>query len=137
MSHRKFILFYYLVNTPVVLLILILWIYEKKLNLPWEAGTTAQVILGLVAALTGFVFPMWLRILYARRQNKTQDLEIFEKINIILSNLTFLLAVMAFSLKINVFLRYFIVLIAFYALYVSYPSQGKLNFDKKLLRLKS
>ena len=137
MDSRKFIIFYYIVNVPIVLLILVLWMYEKKLNLPWEASSSTQVVLGLLAALTGFVLPMWLRIFYAKKQNNRQDLEIFEKLQIILSNITFLLAVIAFSLKINAFLRYFIVLLAFYALYVTYPSKSKLNFDKKLLRLKT
>ncbi len=137
MDNKKFIIFYYIANVPVVLLILMLWIYEKRLGLPWKASSTTQVVLGLLAALTGFILPMWLRIFYAKKQNKSQDLEIFEKLQIILSNFTFLLAVIAFSLKINLFLRYFIVLLAFYALYVSYPSKSKFNFDKKLLRIKT
>ncbi len=134
-KNRRYLTLYLFLNGSILAATILLTLFEKRLNLPLQISTALQITITFLAAISGFLVPMWTRIYYAKRSNTAKDLDNFEKINILSSSFTFLLALLAFATNTGRWSRYFIALMALYVLYTSFPSKDKINFDKKLLHI--
>ncbi len=136
---------YAFLNSLTILVIVILYLLENKLKYPYTIDNQKfwQVVLAVISVVAGAVVPIWLRLLSfsrfikAKRNGTYKDLYNFEKTVIIFSWIAFSLSPLAYVLKINLWVRYLVVFLGFYALYYSFPSDKKLKLDKKLFNLRS
>ena len=130
---KKLQFIYFIANGLVLLAIVILYFWEDKLGLPldfsWKAMPVVILFLSFAAA---FIIPMWIRILmFNKRPVSKERLSVFETVIILSASFAFAMAAVAYVFKINTVIRAAIVLSGFFALYMSYPSEKKINFDIK------
>ncbi len=138
---RKTRTYYFAVNGAILALIIVLHLLREQLGYPWPvSGAGVQIALAVGVAISGLVLPIWNRIYgfkrFAGKQAGLQDLIAFEKSNIALSAITFVLAPVAYLFDINLWVRYFVSFVAIYALYYGFPSDRKLTLDAKMLGIK-
>lgn len=95
----------------------------------------------VAAALTALAIPLLLRTLFARKavlENEVNPASFFrfQKQLVISAMLTPYLGIMALVLELQKFYVSATLLMALYAVYYYYPSQRRINFDKRIFRIR-
>ncbi len=135
---------YFVLILPPVLLAIIVYLMQRfKI---WEGvnytpSQTFSVILFISAIAVGVAIPIFLRVYFfskLKEKNFSSEFEFikYEELIISVISVTPYLAFVAAMMKMNSFYFGGIVLAAIYALYYHYPSEKKINFDKKIFRVK-
>jgi len=108
---------------------------------PFGRSLLFSKLLFVLAALTAMAGPVLVRTVFAHgvRNNKQVDPEVFLKFEmrllyIVLTTPWFALA--AYGCDFEKFYTAGIVLMALYAAYYYYPSEKRINFDKRIFRVK-
>lgn len=128
---------------PAVLLFSIFFFLKNFLLIDIPLFTPSQLFSGTVfilASITAVAGPLFLRSLFAHnnRNHTTVSLESFIKFQrklIILCMITPYWAFIAFVFEFEKFFSAAILLMALYALYYYYPSEKRINFDKRIFRI--
>jgi len=133
---------YFFINLFIIFCIIVLWIEQKNLNFPYPLKYKwIQIVLSIFSVLFAMVLPMWMRILafsfFSRKRNRARfkDFMLFEILTILSSSLAFVFTVLSYVWEVNLWVRYFVSFLGFYALYFSYPSDKKIVIDLKLFNL--
>ncbi len=130
---------------PVVLIIVIMGILEKGFSISLIPVIRVPVyfspMIFVAAALTALAIPLLLRTLFARKaalENKVNPASFFrfQKQLVISAMLTPYLGIMALVLEIQKFYISATLLMALYAVYYYYPSQRRIDFDKRIFRIR-
>ncbi len=131
--------------TPVVLCVGIMGILNQGFSIPLPHLPAVPMylspILFITAVITTLALPLLLRILFARkaaRENKvsTTAFFLFQKQLLISAMVTPYLGVVSLLLELQKFYVCATLLMALYAVYYYYPSHRRIDFDKRIFRVR-
>ncbi len=135
--------YFVLILPPVLLAFVVYFLQQSKL---WEGVHAAPsrslpIILFILAIAVGVAIPIFLRVYFFSKlkEKKFSTEEEFVKYEESIIKVIAISPYLAFvSALLNMDPFYFggIVLAAIYAMYYHYPSEKKINFDKKIFRVK-
>ena len=130
---------------PVVLSIVTMGILEKGFSIPLIPVMRVPVyfspIVFVTAVLMGLVLPLLLRTLFAKKaalegKVSTTAFFRFQRQLLISAMVTPYLGITALVLELQKFYVSATLLMALYAVYYYYPSQRRIDFDKRIFRIK-
>ena len=128
---------------PMVLCVGIMGIFQNGFSVSFSPLPKAPIyfspIIFIAAVLTALVLPILMRTLFARkaaRNNRVSPAVFFrfQKQLLFSAMVTPYLAMTAFILELQKFYVSATLLLAFYAVYYYYPSQRRIEFDKRIFR---
>ncbi len=128
---------------PVALCVGVMGIIQEGFSIPLSPLIKVPIyfspIFFVAAVLTALVLPILLRTLFARKaaqKDKVSTVSFFrfQKQLLFSAMITPYLAVAALILELQKFYVSATLLMAFYAVYYYYPSQRRIEFDKRIFR---
>lgn len=135
--------FYFTIITPPLIFFIILYLADI-FDVMFKLGSGSHYIeIGLLgmAVLLAFVVPMWYRILFVKKVKGRRFVEKelfmkFQKSFLMISQSTLYIALLAFYLQTSKWIMFTIVLLTLYALYFYYPSEKRIESEKKLFKVR-
>ncbi len=130
---------------PAVALFAVLYVVKKLGLVDTGAVLVAHPLLGMgiffLGAMFGLALPLLLRTLFVYRHRTAQHIEQeelyrFERQLLLVSLIAPYLAVLAAFFEIRTLYFTMTVLAAFYALYYFYPSGKRINYEKRIFRVR-
>ncbi len=135
--------YFVLILPPVLLAVVVYFLQRLKL---WEGVHAAPsrslpIILFILAIAVGVAIPIFLRVYFfsklkEKKFSTEEEFIKYEESIITVIAVTPYLAFAAALLNMDPFYFGGVVLAAIYAMYYHYPSEKKINFDKKIFRVK-
>lgn len=113
---------------------------ESGLIAPWVLPLAIQPVLFVLAALTSIAAPLMVRTLFAHSLKGSPRVDgqrffKFQQRLLLIALLTPWLAILVMVFEVQKFYGSAIILMALYAAYYYYPSEGRIAFDRKIFRV--
>ncbi len=133
---------YFWIVIPAVLLIFILFLFEKlhiQLNF-LSGGKIVSTVLIILAASTSTILPTWYKLLLIKKlRNKKkisyQDFSVLQNKIVLTAAFTIYWVFPAYLYQIPKVPMLLIAFFAIYALYYYYPSKRRIDMEKKTFRI--
>ena len=134
---------YIKVFSPGVMAFAMLYgLYKSGVEVTYAlGGPVAAAILVAMAAVTSIAGPLWYRLYFARRHQRSQTVALhellhFEKRLINLAGLTTYLLILAFVVQLPRTPFLAVAMLLLYAMYFYFPSARRIRHEKQMFRTK-